>query len=312
MIRKTILLFFLAGLMISAQQISVSVKTDSSAYLIGDYINYTLTIAADDKIEFSRPEFPDTVKNLVILKKNLPEKSNDKKDSPSVYKYLFSVYDSADVTIPPVAVKYKIKGVDSVYTIYSDSLSIKVNKIPVKAEAEIKDIKPPVKIPLDWTEIILWTLGIILLIMIIGFLIFKYWKNRKGIAQEIKEPEIPAHEEALRKLRNLESMKLWQSGEIKQYHSAITEIIRSYFEKRYGIAALELTSAEILTELEKFKDTELISSSLREFFETADMVKFAKFIPLAGVNEKMMELAVNTVNHTIPPKTYQSGVNNAE
>ena len=33
------------------------------------------------------------------------------------------------------------------------------------------------------------------------------------------KPKIPAHITALEKLKNLEDKKLWQSGEIKEYHS---------------------------------------------------------------------------------------------
>ena len=43
--------------------------------------------------------------------------------------------------------------------------------------------------------------------------------------------------------------KLWQQGEIKQYYSELTDILRIYIENRWDIQAMEMVSSEIIESL---------------------------------------------------------------
>jgi hypothetical protein len=160
-------------------------------------------------------------------------------------------------------------------------------------------VKEPILIPLDILEIILWVLLVLVLLSIIYFLIKKFTKKKNT---ELKEPEIvlPSYVIALTKLDALEKEKLWQSGKVKEYHSRITEIIREYFEKRFSIPALELTSTEQVTLLEKISDATPVLRITVEFFTNADLVKFAKFNPVPDLNEIMMKQAREIVNSTVP------------
>ena len=73
-------------------------------------------------------------------------------------------------------------------------------------------------------------------------------KKRK---QNIKPKVIiPADVVALNNLAALDKKELWQTGEIKAYHSEISEILRSYLENRFQILALELPTFEIIKNLE--------------------------------------------------------------
>ena len=87
---------------------------------------------------------------------------------------------------------------------------------------------------------------------------------------------------------------------MKEYHSNITGIIRGYFEERFNLPALELTTSEQMQQLKRVPSAENILSITNEFLNNADLVKFAKFIPLPSVNEAMMKQAKEIVNSTIP------------
>jgi hypothetical protein len=58
-----------------------------------------------------------------------------------------------------------------------------------------------------------------------------------------------------------------------------------------------------MQQLKKVPSAENISSITNEFLNNADLVKFAKFIPLPSVNEAMMKQAKEIVNSTIPKDT---------
>ncbi|MCL6495523.1 MAG: hypothetical protein K6T54_12185, partial [Ignavibacterium sp.] len=58
LLRLLLILFF--TLPVFAQEISVKASTDSSDYLIGDHINFNLTISHSDEIGIVTPFFRDS------------------------------------------------------------------------------------------------------------------------------------------------------------------------------------------------------------------------------------------------------------
>ncbi|BDQ02375.1 hypothetical protein [Ignavibacterium sp.] len=308
---KFLLKFILSVLIIVpvyAQEISVKAFTDSSDYLIGDHINFTLLINHADNVGIVTPFFRDSLKTFEIIKELPVEKKKVENRNEIRYKYVLSYFDSAEVTIPQIRIFYRTKADTSLNAIQSDSLTLRIHKLSVKVEEDIKDVKPPVRIPFDWLTLILWILAGIALLVIAYFLYKKYFHKKK--VEEISKPVIvlPPHEEALMRLDQLDREQLWQKGYIKEYHSRITEIIREYFEKRFGLPALELPTSEQLTLLKRIPDAKQILELTESFLTNADLVKFARFVPMDGVNAEMMKQAIEIVNRTAQKKLEQQGV----
>lgn len=283
-----------------AQNISVSATTDTTKYQVGDYIKYNLELKYDKNVKVQLPPVKDSVKVLEFIEQ-LPTDSSQV-DSKIVKKYhfIFSKYDSSQVTIPSLKVEYTVGSDTTKSFLATNPITILVTTLPVKANEEIKDIKAPMKLPLNWMLIILFVvLGIALLVG--TYYLYKYYKKKKAVKENIvPEVIIPPHEIALSELKALDEKKLWQQGLIKQYHSEITEIVRKYFEHRFNFRALEMTSAEILAVLSYIPDGKKVESIAENFFSNADLVKFAKFEPMPKVNEEMMQQAYEVVNTTIP------------
>lgn len=299
MVKKiiTILFFLLSFNLLS--QVRVEVKTDTTDYLVGDFINLKIKAEYHKGFVLEEPLFRDSLKKFEIINEQ-PAKS-DTSQNIIIYSKEFTLayYDSAEVYIPSFLFTLKQNN-DTSKTIYaSDSIAIKVHSLEVKPNEEIKDIKEPIKIPLDILEIILWIFFGLIILLIAYFIIKKLLKKKKV---EVEKPQIviPPHVVALTKLEELEREKLWQSGKVKEYHSRITEIIREYFEKRFSFPALELTSSEQIQLLEKIPDAKNILKTSEEFFTNADLVKFAKFNPQPDLNAVMMNQAREIVNSTVP------------
>jgi hypothetical protein len=107
------------------------------------------------------------------------------------------------------------------------------------------------------------------------------------------------HEWALMELEKLRVKKLWQAGKIKDYHTEITDILRKYIEDRFHLMAMESTTAEILEDIE---NKTLVLKEYREILDKtlsmADLVKFAKYLPLPEEHEKSMDYAIDFINST--------------
>ena len=297
------LFFFLLVLLSSqsfAQSVTALASVDSSNFLVGDYINYTLEVRTPKDIEITYPVITDSLDQVEIIKEYEPEVIESDDLKAIRFHYIISYYDSSEVNIPSIAVEYKIIGDTVTQVVFSNPVTFNVHTVEVSAEKGIEDVKPPITIPIDWKLVLL---GILIGLVVSGVAYYLYRRYKKKKSEEPVEKKIikiPAHIKALTELDNLEKEQLWQKGLIKDYHSNITGIVRGYFEERFELPALELTTSESMSELRKVNDAEIIFETTNRFLNNADLVKFAKFIPLDSVNEEMMTQAKEIVNQTIP------------
>ena len=199
----------------------------------------------------------------------------------------FFAFDSAAMVIAPF--RFVIDGKDTVST---QVLALKVEQ-PFEGmpddPAAMQDLKPVMAPPFvlwDYVSGLCWGLLIILLAVAacFGYRYYKNHKSDKPVVEE-KKPSLPPHVIALGALDDLGARKLWQQGQHKQFHTELTEILRTYIEQRYHVPAMEKTSDEILEELVELTISQRSSyANLREVFQIADLVKFAKYEPLADEN----------------------------
>lgn len=293
---------FLLGAPGLAQSLDVTASTDSSDYLLGDYINYTLELRYDEGVQ---PVFnfqPDSLKELTFIENGKFENYESDGKTVELFRYVYSYYDSADVTIPAVEIPYTVQGRDDTLYAASNTVDVAIRKLEIDMQNQKPhDVKAPFTIPLDWWFILLIVL-ILLALVVASYFAYRYYKRKRGGKVEVKKIVVlPPHVTALNKLKELEAQKLWQQGEVKEYHSEITQIIRGYYEERFNILALEMTSGEILEQLEKIDDANEVYEATRSFLSNADLVKFAKFQPMPVVNEEMMKQAYEIVETTREP-----------
>lgn len=278
---------------------------DTTLLLIGDHVTLQIDVEDYDSAFVQFPVYTDTIiKNVEILK-DLPFDTIDDNGRSIIRKrYVLTSFDSGYYYINPVAVmlRYKSNVVD---TIYTNPLFFGVQTIQIdSAETRVADIKLPLDTPLTIKEFFheyMPYLIIIVIALIIVFLVLWLLKNRKRKVVEIVEeiPKEEAHVYALRELDLLSEKKYWQRGQIKDYYSKLSEILRRYLELRYEIMALESSTTDIsqILKVKKVIEKEL-QTKLLEFLETADLVKFAKFEPLASEHIKYLEQAYDFVLKT--------------
>ncbi|MDR3609132.1 MAG: hypothetical protein P4L27_01050 [Ignavibacteriaceae bacterium] len=308
MVKKVLLIFLLLfNAALFGQDIRVKSSTDTTSYKVGDYINYTLRIEYDKNIGIIPPQIRDSLKIADIIKLDTAVTKEENGRMVTVINAILSKYDSAVVNIPPIAIKYrtlknpgeKLSPNDSTLkTISSYPVTVLVHTVQVNPQAEIRDVKDPVKVPLDWRMIILWVLIGLIIIAAAVYIYFWYKKKKAGKVLAPVKIILPAHVVALNALKELESKQLWQKGMVKEYHSEITEIVRAYFERKFNLPALELTTTEVNLQLKQKHGTENIIDITNDFLNNADLVKFAKFKPENYVNEEMMKQALEIVNRT--------------
>jgi len=110
-------------------------------------------------------------------------------------------------------------------------------------------------------------------------------KYKENILIE-KKIVIPPHITSLNKLENLQTKKLWQKGELKEYYSKLSLILREYTEYRFNFPALELPTSDIIKNLKQL-DSDLLSK-LESVLRKADNIKYAKGLSLEEENKENM------------------------
>lgn len=150
----------------------------------------------------------------------------------------------------------------------------------------------------DWIINYWWIILILLALTTILLYLYKRYKKEGSILP--KKPEPTPYQVAISSLRELKAKKLWEQGLEKDYFTDLTDILRIYLYKRFGINAMEMTSREILASLKENDETRDKRQYFRQILGMADFVKFAKVRPLPEDNELAFDNAMKFVRETKP------------
>lgn len=160
---------------------------------------------------------------------------------------------------------------------------------------DIKDVKPPLDLP-D-----LWWLWLLLALIAMAAAIY-FWLCSKRTARAPVKPqlvELLAWEKAYQQLEALRQDNLLDQGLFKEFFTRVADIARHYMENRFNIRAPHMSSEEFLYYLGisgHLNENQKIA--LKEFLNSCDMVKFAKYAPTLAEAWKNFDLAKRLVDDT--------------
>ena len=268
---------------------------DSSNYQLGDPITLHIELrhARGARVQ---PPVGDSLGRFTVLGRMPVTPAGD---SGSATGLVLAYYDSGTVMIPPAEVPYSMPGDSAIRLALTNPVPVSVHLVAVDTSKDYRDLKPPMSLPITLAELARWAL-VVLALAAAGYLLYRWWKRRarKAVPAPPPAPDRPADVLALEELAVLHEQRLWQQGRLKEYYSGVTEILRRYFERRFGVPALEETTGETLEGLHRAgvpgQAVELTARMLR----LADLVKFAKHEPAVAEHEEMMTLGRTIVQET--------------
>ena len=279
-------------------KVTVSVEMDSSVILIGQQAHIALKVVAGTKQKVTFPVFPQ--KQLVPGIEVLEEKITGSEDlnagqQKSVTKvYTITSFDSTLYYIPPFKVRVDNKKYES------NSLALKVVTMDVDTlhldkfygPKEIADVPFSWK---DWRGMFFLSLLLILLLGVFCYIAVQLHNNRPLMRKFRIKPVLPAHQWAMGEIQKINSRKDIHE-DTKEYYTKLTDILRIYIHRRYGFNAKEMTSSEIIAHLQQ-QDKKSIEE-LQQLFQTADLVKFAKFRTMLNENDENLLRAMDFIKST--------------
>ena len=209
---------------------------------------------------------------------------------------IIAPFEKGEYSLPPLSVQRTVGSKTD--TIVFEPSQMTVTAMPIDtATFVIRDIKGQMKYPVRFGEVLPYISGILLLAGLV-YALAVYLKRRRGGAASDR-PKDPPYIVALRKLEHYRGDKHWAPDRQKAFYSGVTDILKEYIGARFGVDAPEMTTAELFGALkgEKAISPEMYSD-LKDLFERADFVKFAKMIASEGENAGVLPLSVKFVTDT--------------
>lgn len=288
-----------------AGKVSITARIDSTAIIMGNQLYLRYQIVQDaGTIGHLVIENPDRLTpDIDIIDDTQADTTDLGNNRIQIDRaLLIQAFDSGIYQIP--AARYVV-GAD---TFRSNPLNLKVIPVPVDTLADIHgyadiDYDAVPFVLSDWIPDFIydywwaWLIAIAI-VAIAGWLYHRY---RKGLPLRPKKViVVPPYDEAVAALEKLKADKLWQNGREKEYYTSITDILRRYIDRRFGINAVEMTSEQIIATLRENNETRAVNSQLQMILEVADLVKFANERPLPDDNEAAWQRARDFVEATKP------------
>jgi hypothetical protein len=297
---KIILFFLLLSNVLFAQKVTTGI--DSTKKKIGSEFKLTLKTEVDTTAKVTFPKNK-TFGRLEVLESYKIDTVKKGSRYELIKKYGLTQFDSGKYLIPSIPVLINGKKV------FSDSIKIEIADVKVDTlKQKMYDIKNIIQVDKPIGN---WWIYVLILIAIggIGYLVYYFIKKK----QAEPKPEIVIFtspiEKATTLLLQLETKELWQKGEIKDYYSELTDIARNYIEEEIKIPAMESTTSELIEGLrnaarqKKLKLSNETVENLEKVLKQADLVKFAKSIPVQfeiEEDKKRISSSIVTIHKSIP------------
>ena len=280
----------------------VSATLDSTTLFIGDQTDLHLRATCEVGEQVTMPVLDkELIPGVEIVDRTIVDTISLKDGRVQYDQYLtVTSFEDSLFYIAPLPF---VSGDD---TVWSDGLTLNVVQ-PFEMDTTdmaITDIKGVYKAPIWWWGIFRWVLLAVLLagVGVAGYYLITYLQRRKleeAGNEVVTEPLRPAEEVALEKLDAIKEKKIWQQGQVKEYYTQLTDVVREYIARRFEVSSVEQTSDETLRDIRPLlSERKDLYDQLRKMLTLADLVKFAKWSTTPDENELSLRNAYTFVKET--------------
>lgn len=178
-------------------------------------------------------------------------------------------------------------------------LTVTVEPVPGQPgdrPGEIRPLKPPRYLFAPWP----WALGAALALLVLAG---AWWWGRRERAETgavAVAPGRPADEVAREQLELLKQSDWLGQGDFKAYYVSLSLILRTYLEGCFRVPARDQTTPELLKSLKQARAKLQDVNAAREVLTRSDLVKFAKWLPVAAEAQADWQAVWELVERTAP------------
>ena len=253
-------------------QTSFSVEADTNRILIGEQIRLQIKaeLTGSDSIQW--PPLTDSLAAFEIIKKGSIKEEIRGEAKILKQEVWVTSFDSGYAFIPALSARAGDQILES------QAIGVMVGMPEVEPQQDYYDIKEPLDPPVNW-----WLVaGLILALLVLGVAIYfliKRLQKRRSTGKLPPEASMSPYEWAMAQLDVLKNDELWQQGEVKEYYSRLTDILRLYIEKEMGKPAMESTADEVIDIISELKPGDELMERCESLMMLSVGVKYARQTP---------------------------------
>lgn len=294
------LCFFIAlclSVLCAFSQVKVESRISSMEMLVGQQVKVDVSVTANPSAQIVFPQTAQIPQGIEFLGAidNPDEKAADGllKRSRS---YVFTSFEDTLYYLPPMTVS--VDGKDY----KTNQLALKVLTIEVDT-LHLDQYKPAHGIqgnPFLWDDwsLLFWLSVLMLLLFSVAYYLYLRLRDNKPVIASLRiVKRLLPHQKAMKAIEEIKAERMVTAEDPKEYYTRLTDTLRKYIEERYGFSAMEMTSSEIIDRLMQTGDQTMLNE-LRQLFQTADLVKFAKYSTLINENDANLVSAIDFINQT--------------
>jgi hypothetical protein len=294
-----------------SEDITSNLKAESSEITVGDPVHLVLEVRHPQGVqvllpklgrEWTDPQLAETGRPVFeVLKQNPPEVKENGDGTQTTRTTLdVTLFKPGEYQTPPLAITVD-RGNGKTGDEQVPSIKIRVKSVLSAGDEKLRDLKPQAE--LGTPPIWVWILGSILILAAIATLLW-WWldRTRKKMEKATEEAndDRPAERVALDELAHIEALRLVEEERWKEYFTRVSDCLRVYLEKRFGVAAMDRTTAEIRADMRKSSLGSNEAKSFVDLFSESDLVKFAKYIPDSTRARDILNRARTLIEATRP------------
>jgi hypothetical protein len=218
--------------------------------------------------------------------------------------------DTGELEIPAFEVRFRsAAGTERLVAVAPVKTTI-ASVLP-KGDEGLADLKGPVDlpVPIPWRAILLAALGTLAVAAALWYAgrLWKRARNESAKPEDILPPGMTADVWVRQELDRLLAERLIESGQLREFHIRLADLVRQYLELRFRIPALERTTEEVGEEMRHALIPSEPSRLTVNLLACCDRVKFAKFAPERSEIEEEVALTRRIIDLTVPPPPAQAG-----
>lgn len=186
-------------------------------------------------------------------------------------------------------------------TLRSDTASVTIASVLPASMQDIHGLAPPEAFP----NRLVWIIPLALALL--AALALAAWRllRRLRTIQALAEAPLPPWEEALAALEGMPWREWLETGQVKRYYYALSQVLKRYIERRFEFAAVEQTTTEILLSMRAHRTP--LRDDIGRFFARYDLVKYSKWVPPAEEAESAIGQVREFVVKTRPAEPSPAG-----
>ena len=243
--------------------------TPPSRLTVGDRFDVALTVSCANRSLVTGP-LTDSMGVFVVAEEKRKTSVRAGYDE-SVYHLSVAGFQAGRHRLPVFV--FIVQSTSKSDTLKSDTASVVIASVLPATMQDIHDLAPAEKFP----NRLLWIIPALIVLLAVLALIGRRLWERYRRRQELALAPLPPWEEALAALDAMPWREWLETGQVKRYYYALSQVLKRYIERRFEFDAVEQTTTEILSSMRAHKTP--MRDEIGKFFTRYDLVKYAKWEP---------------------------------